>query len=493
MRTPLRRRLNAHPWMWAVVAVLGIAVMLVGVNWVDGRDIRTADRETWARRIVILGGIGLFGVELARRLKWWLGIVAAALLAGFVFGGLNLVIDEVRLDRFGGGDRRPTASGPPMDADVAIPVAAGLADEEAWERLELTLQPVLTGLTQPIAVEPIPGTDRFVVLQREGEIRLISEGETGGTTILDLGDETTLDGERGLFDIAIGPVDGRLYVSFSDLEGDNRVISFEMTDDGLTDRQEILEITQPFRTHNGGGIDFDAQGYLVMGVGDGGRLHDPLLAGQDRTNRLGTILRIAPLVTGGYEIPPDNPYLDDDGIWPEIYAYGLRNPWRVTTDPVTGDIWIGDVGQDSFEEINRIPFGSNGGENFGWNIREGPEVHRGKASDPTGYTDADTPADNVEPAFSYAHDPAGIEGARNSVTGGHVYRGDAIPLLRGTYFYADFTASFIGAVLFDESGEVVGSRTVLDEVPAIVSFGVDHDDELLIVSLGGEISRLVEP
>jgi glucose/arabinose dehydrogenase len=419
VRSRLRRLLSEQPWTWIIVAVLAVALTIVGLDWLDGKDLRTAGRETWAQRIIIVSGIGVFGVELARRLKWWLGLAAAIGVVGFLVIGLGAVIDEIRVEEFQESNRRPTATSAPIEATpVAPPAAAGLELPEGWAELELTLEPVLTGLNQPMALEAIPGSDQYIVLQREGEIRLISEGGTGGVTLLDLSSETSLDGERGLFDIAIGPADGRLYVSFSDVDGDNRVISFAMGDDAaLSDRQDIIEVTQPFRTHNGGSLEFDTQGYLLMGIGDGGRLRDSLGAGQDRTNRLSTLLRIAPLVDGGYEIPPDNPYVDTAGVWPEIYAYGLRNPWRASTDPLTGDIWIGDVGQDAFEEINRIPFGNPGGSNFGWSRTEGTEVHAGKISDPTGFTAADIPSDNVAPIFSYPHDPEGVEGARNSVTG----------------------------------------------------------------------------
>lgn len=486
------RRFTERPWTWAIVAVVAIGAVFLGLDWLDTIDFRTAGRESWAARIVIVGALGLFVVEVARRLRWWLGVGALIALIGFVVVGLGVVVDEIRTDEFSDSDRRETAAGPPLAAEIVeAPTAAGVDSPEEWAALEPSLEPVLTGLTQPVAVEAIPGADRYVVLQREGEIRVIGEGENTGTTLVDLSDETTLDGERGMFDIAISPADGRLYVSFSDLEGDNRVISFSMADDAtLSDRQEIIEVTQPFNRHNGGALEFDAHGYLLLGVGDGGRLRDSLGAGQDRTNRLATLLRIAPLPDGGYEIPPDNPYLDEDGVWPEIYAYGLRNPWRLSTDSVTGDIWIGDVGQDAFEEVNRVPYDNAEGSNFGWSITEGDSVHVGKPDDPTGYTEADIPDNYVDPVFFYQHDLEATEGARNSITGGYVYRASAIPVLQGTYVYADFSASVIGAVLVHD-GVAVEARDLLGDVPAVVSFGVDHEGEILVVSLAGEISRLV--
>ena len=398
-RASAARSFRSTRYTWIIAAGLAVVIVIVGVGWLDGLQMRTAGRETWAQRIVIAGGLGVFLVELARRFKWWLGVGAAIVVAGVVILGLTRVVDTIRVEEFAEGDRRPTAASAPLEPGVvAPPPAAGLDSPTDWAELELTLEPVLTGLTQPIAVEALPGTDQYLVLQREGEIRVISEGGSEGETVLDLSEETSLDGERGLFDLALGPADGRLYVSFSDLEGDNRVISFAVGDDAtLSDRQEIIEVTQPFRTHNGGALEFDTHGYLLLAIGDGGRLRDSLGAGQDRTNRLSTLLRIAPLVDGGYEIPPDNPYLDTPDVWPEIHAYGLRNPWRISTDPVTGDIWIGDVGQDAFEEIDRIPFGDTDGSNFGWSLTEGEGVHVGKESDPTGYTEADIPPDHIAP------------------------------------------------------------------------------------------------
>jgi glucose/arabinose dehydrogenase len=490
MISEFRRRLVAQPWAWLIVVALAIALVIFGLDWLDEKNWHTARRETWAQRIVVVGALGLFAVEAARRWKWWLGVVVATGLAAFMVLGLVRVVREIRMEEFSEADRRPTASSAPIDPDVGTSLpATGIKLRDDWVRLELFLEPVLEGLNQPMAVEAIPETDQFIVVQREGEIRLISEGQSGGVTLFDLGGDTSLEGEQGLLDVAIGPVDGRLYVSLTDLDNDNRVISFAIDDAGLSDRRDIIKVTQPFETHNGGSLEFDAQGYLLLGIGDGGRLRDSLRVGQDRSNRLATLLRILPLVDGGYEIPADNPYLETEGVWPEIYAFGLRNPWRISTDPLTGDIWIGDVGQDAFEEVDRIPFGNPGGSNFGWSRTEGAVVHVGKPSDPTGFTEADIPPDNVEPVFFYAHDPDGVEGARNSITGGYIYRGEAIPTLGGTYVYADFSASTIGGVLLD-SGIAVDARDFLNDVPAVVALGVDHDGELLVVSLTGEISRI---
>lgn len=482
-------RLREHPLLWVLAALAALAFILIGLRWLDDRLIQTAAREIWAQRIIIAGGLGILVAEAARRWRWWLGL--AMLIGSIVFTVVLVerVVDEVRLEQYADADRRPTASGPPIEATTEpAPQPAGLLARDQWDDLDISLEPILTGLSQPMAVEAIPGTDDYFVVQREGEIRRITEGGSEGELLLDLSGETSLDGERGFFDIALGPADQRLYVSYTDLEGDNRVTSFATDDGQLTDRQEVIEVVQPFRTHNGGSLEFDASGYLLLGIGDGGRLRDPLDSGQDTATRLGSILRIAPRPDGGYEIPPDNPLLAEPDTWPEIYAFGLRNPWRMSVDSLTGDIWIGDVGQDGFEEANLIPFAS-GGQNFGWSRTEGPGVHTGNDTTSTGFTEADIPSDNVGPTFFYAHDPEGVEGARNSITGGYIYRGDAIEILRGTYVYADFSASILAAVLIDD-GDADVERILLDEVPAAVSLGVDHDGELLVVSLAGEVSRL---
>ena len=486
---PLVRRFRQRPLLWVVAVCVSLAFIAIGLRWLDDRLIQTEAREAWGQRIIIAGGLGVIVAEAARRWRWWLGV--ATLVGALVFTVVlvDQVVEEVRLERYSEGQRRPTASGPPIDATPqAAPRPAGALARDEWDALEVTLEPILTGLRQPMAVEAIPDTDDYFVVQREGEIRRIGEGGAEGDVLLDLSTETSLDGERGFFDIALGPVDGRLYVSFTDLDGDNRVISFATDDGRLADRQEVITVVQPFRTHNGGALEFDASGYLLLGIGDGGRLRDPLDSGQDTATRLATILRIAPLPDGGYAIPPDNPLVADTDSWPEIYAFGLRNPWRMSVDSLTGDIWIGDVGQDGFEEVDVIPFGT-GGQNFGWSRTEGPGVHTGKDNASTGYTEADIPSDNVGPTFFYAHDPEGVEGARNSITGGYVYRGTDIQILQGSYVYADFSASVLSAVLI-EDGVVLAERNLLEDVPAAVSLGVDHDGELLVVSLAGEVSRL---
>ena len=486
---PPLERLRRRPLLWVLAAVAAVVFVIVGLQWLDGRTIRTEAREAWGQRIIIAGGLGLLVAEAARRWRWWLGAIAlVATLAGTVVL-VDRVADEVRLDRFSEDQRRPTADGPPITATpVAAPRPAGALDRESWEALDLTLESVFTGLRQPMAVEPIPETDEYYVLQREGEILRIGEGDAEGDVLVDLSAETTLEGERGMFDLALGPVDGRLYVSYTDLEGDNRVISYSTEGGGLDDRIDVIEVTQPFETHNGGSLEFDLSGYLLLGIGDGGRLRDPLDSGQDTGTRPGSILRIAPAPGGGYEIPPDNPLLDASTAWPEIYAYGLRNPWRMSVDPLTGDIFIGDVGQDAFEEVNRIPFGT-GGQNFGWSRTEGPDVYIGPETAPTGFTTADIPSDNVDPIHFYAHDPERVMGSRNSITGGHLYRGDDIEMLGGTYVFADFSASMLFAVLIDE-GVAVDERILLEDVPAVVSLGVDHDGEILVISLAGDVTRV---
>ena len=487
----LAERLRRRPLLWVLAAVAAVVFVIVGLQWLDGRTVRTEARETWGQRIIIASGLGVLVAEAARRWRWWLGAVAlVATLAG-TFIVVDRVADEVRLDRFDEDQRRPTAAGPPITTTPEpAPRPAGALDRESWGALDITLEPVFTGLRQPMAVEPIPETDEDYVLQREGEIVRIGEGDTEGDVLVDLSAETTLEGERGMFDLALGPVDGRLYVSFSDREGDNRVISYSTEGGGLGDRVDVIEVTQPFETHNGGSLEFDLAGHLLLGVGDGGRLRDPLDSGQDTGTRLGSILRIAPVPGGGYEIPPDNPLLDAGAAWPEIYAFGLRNPWRMSVDSLTGDIFIGEVGQDSFEEVDRIPFGT-GGQNFGWSRTEGPDVHVGPDTAPTGFTEADIPSDNVDPIHFYPHDPEGIEGARNSITGGHVYRGDDIEMLGGTYVFADFSASMLFAVLIDEN-VAVDERILLDDVPAVVSLGVDHDGEILVISLAGDVTRVTQ-
>lgn len=316
--------------------------------------------------------------------------------------------------------------------------------------------------------------------ERSGRVSVL-DPVTGdlGDTVLDLSAETVAGGERGLLGIAID--DESLYVDFTDTNGDTHVDAFLLDADGRPgERHPLLFIEQPFGNHNGGGLAIGPDGHLLIGVGDGGSAGDPLGAGQDPSQLLGSLLRIDPTpgAAGPYDIPADNPYADGADGRPEIYAIGLRNPWRFSFDPVTDDLWIADVGQNAWEEIDLL-LGANGsglGANLGWNLREGTHEFTGER-----------PEGNVDPVFEYPH--AGSTPSGCSVSGGVVYRGTAIPELVGSYVFGDYCGSSLWAISI--AGGTVTFRDLGVAVDDLVGVTADADGELLALSLTGDITRVV--
>jgi glucose/arabinose dehydrogenase len=298
-----------------------------------------------------------------------------------------------------------------------------------------------------------------------------------GEPVVDLSAETTTDGERGLLGLAFAADGSELYVSFTDRDGGTVTEAFAVVDGvpDATDRRTVFTLDQPYANHNGGDIQVGPDGRLYLGLGDGGGGGDPLEAGQDLTTPLGTLLRIDPLAAEPYGIPSDNPFLDVDDAAREIVAYGLRNPWRFSFDRQTGDLWLADVGQNSWEEINRVPFDELPGANLGWNLMEG--THR---------FEGDEPDDHVPPIYEY--ETRGPEGC--AVTGGYVYRGAAIEGLQGAYLYSDACNGAIRALAVDAESEVVAQADLGVAAERVVSFGQDADGELYVLDLSGPVYRL---
>jgi glucose/arabinose dehydrogenase len=328
-----------------------------------------------------------------------------------------------------------------------------------------------------------PASDpRIFVVEQAGRIRILSGGQFAAEPFLELRDRVRSGGERGLLSLAFHPdyaSNGFLYVNYTDAEGDTRIDRFTVSGDpdvvDVASRLPILEVPQPFPNHNGGQLAFGPDGMLYIGMGDGGSGGDPLGNGQDLTTLLGALLRID--VDGGvpFEIPVDNPFIDSGGARPEIWAYGLRNPWRFSFDRAGTHLYVADVGQNRVEEVNVVPAGG-GGFNFGWNVLEGSECFGSSNCDSTGMT---------PPVLEYGH------GDGCSVTGGHVYRGSALPSLQGHYFYADFCQGWIRSFRFD-GADAVGRRSwPLGDVGRIVSFGEDAQGELFVLVDDGSIYQLV--
>jgi glucose/arabinose dehydrogenase len=337
-----------------------------------------------------------------------------------------------------------------------------------------------TGSLSALATHPDTG-DLF--LAERGGLVVVYDPETEELTepVLDLGDETEASGERGLLGVAISPAGDFLYVHFTNNDGNTRVWEYPL--DGRTvdtsGQREILAVEQPFPNHNGGQLSFGPDGYLYLGLGDGGSGGDPLENGQNTEVLLGKILRLDPQGDGADGAPADNPFVDGGGA-PEVWLFGVRNPWRFSWDRETGDLWVADVGQDKIEEVDRLPADDDGtagrGANLGWNEMEGDQP----------YADGTEPEDHTPPVFTYSHE----EGC--SVTGGYVYRGEALPFLQGVYVFGDYCTSELWGLRLDDSGNVT-ERIDLGVNPGgnqLVSFGEDAAGELYVLTDGGAFYRL---
>ena len=364
-----------------------------------------------------------------------------------------------------------------------IPKWQGFGQEEPLR--ELDIERVYPGLPfdRPVAlVFPDDGTDRGFVVEQAGRIILLND-DSEVSTFLDIRDRVNDRGEEeGLLGLAFDPdfpPNGFFYVYYT-ADGPRRsVISrFSANPGDVTadpsSETLVLEVEQPYANHNGGQIAFSPDGFLYVGLGDGGSAGDPKRNGQNTGTLLGTILRLDVSTLdsiGSYSIPPDNPFVGIEGARPEIWAYGLRNPWRFTFDSETGDLWAADVGQNELEEVDLV----RAGLNYGWNIMEGDECYA-RSCDERGLE---------LPIAVYGRD----DGC--SITGGYVYRGSRFPSLYGAYVYGDFCSGKIWALRYDGS-RVTESIQIADTKIRISSFAEDTDGELYILDLEGEIYRFAE-
>jgi glucose/arabinose dehydrogenase len=320
------------------------------------------------------------------------------------------------------------------------------------------------------------GDDNLYVAEQGGRVRAVRQGQTDAAVVLDVSAEVSSGGERGLLGLAFSPDGSRLYVNYTDREGDTRVVEYAFAG-GRADagsRRLLLTVEQPFANHNGGHLAFGPDGMLYIGLGDGGGGGDPMDNGQRLDTLLGKILRIDPRAGGGqpYTVPPDNPFVGRDGARPEIWAYGLRNPWRFSFDRAGGTLWIGDVGQNSREEVDRAGPGSKGGENYGWNRFEGSRPFQGRA-----------PGNHVPPVYDY-----GTGNGNCAVTGGFVYRGQRIPGLRGRYVFGDYCRGEVLALVPD--GNAMRAVAIGPRLRNLASFGEDGAGELYVISTTSGLLRL---
>ena len=382
----------------------------------------------------------------------------------------------------GGVESTATATAAPSPTRALTPAAAATATEPAPptpadQAYRLVRAVETAGFDRMLGFSMIPGaSDQAVVLTQEGVIWRVSlNGEPAPTVFGDVSGRLINDpaNEEGLLGLAFSPsfsTDGRVYLYYSAGDPRRSVLSRFQVDNGSMDvasERVILEIAEPFPNHNGGHLAFGPDGYLYVAVGDGGAGGDPQGNGQNLGTLLGAILRLD--VSGdGYVAPPDNPFVGQAGARDEIYAYGLRNPWRFSFDRATGALWAGDVGQNEWEEVGRIVSGGN----YGWNTVEGFECFGASGCDTGGLQ---------PPRAVYAHDLG------CSVTGGFVYRGQSMPELAGWYVYGDFCSGNIWAV--NTAGESAPVLLAATGQP-IASFGELPNGELLAVTFANAIFRL---
>ena len=370
----------------------------------------------------------------------------------------------------------PSSAAPAAPTTSAAPSATAEPAATPLAKVRLRLVRVATA-EEPVSMAAPAGDKTIYLVEKVGRVRAMRNGRLDPTPVLDITGQVALGGEQGLLGLAFSLDRRFLYVYYTDVGGDVRIVEYAMRG-GRADkgsRRELLSVEHSqFGNHNGGQLQMARDGTLWAGIGDGGSAGDPPGNGQNLGVLLGKIIRIDPRPGGGrpYRIPADNPFARRPGARPEVWAYGLRNPWRFSFDPANNDLWIGDVGQGTWEEVDHAP-GSAGGRNYGWSQREGTHEFKGAR-----------PAGAVDPVLEYEH-----AGSACSITGGVVYRGAAIPALRGAYLYGDYCAGWVKGLRL-RGERVVDQRDFGLHVEGIASFGTDQAGEVYALSLGGEVFRL---
>jgi glucose/arabinose dehydrogenase len=344
------------------------------------------------------------------------------------------------------------------------------------------LTPVATGLSSPLGVLSAPdGSGRLFIVQQGGQIRIFDGQQVRSTPFLNISSLVSCCNERGLLGLAFHPQyssNGFFYINYTNKAGNTVVARYTVSPDpniaNPNSAQIVISIDQPSSNHNGGQLQFGPDGFLYIGMGDGGGSGDPDNRAQNLSDLLGKMLRIDVDGTPPYSIPADNPFVGTPGARAEIWAYGLRNPWRFSFDRLTGDLFIADVGQNQWEEIDLQPAASAGGENYGWRRMEGNHCFNPS----TGCNDGTL----TLPILEYDHSLG------CSVTGGYRYRGTRFAGMRGVYFFADYCSGQIWGAT-DNSG-VMTRFDFIDTDFSITSFGEDESGELYVVDGGGEIHQL---
>lgn len=366
----------------------------------------------------------------------------------------------------------PTAE-PSATSTLAPPPRAGeLPDPSGFEWGQYA-----SGLSHPIDIQNA-GDDRLFVVEQAGLIRIVRGGELLPEPFLDIRDRVNANGsERGLLGLAFHPRyrdNGLFFVNYTGTGGTTHIARFSVADDPDTadpsSEIDLLQVTQPYANHNGGGLAFGPDGYLYIGLGDGGSAGDPQGNAQRVNTLLGKLLRLDVEAAEPFVIPSDNPFAGGGGR-PEIWAYGLRNPWRFSFDLPTGQLFIGDVGQGNWEEVDWQPPGSPAPANFGWNLREGDHDFLGGDA-----------SDLIDPITEYSH----AEGC--AITGGVVIRDPGLPEWQGVYVYGDYCSGRIWGLL--QGGGGWHSDRLFDTPFSITSFGVDHEGSVFLADYAGALYRL---
>ncbi len=343
---------------------------------------------------------------------------------------------------------------------------------------------IVSGLELPVGIQNAgDGSGRLFIVEKRGRILILKNGQLLPTPFLDISTEVGSQyTEQGLLGLAFHPnyaQSGLFFVNYTDGNGNTVIAHFHISadDPNLADpasEVDILHVNQPYNNHNGGGLAFGPDGYLYIGLGDGGSEGDPLRIGQNLQTLLGKMLRIDVDHGALYAIPADNPFVKGGGL-PEIWEYGLRNPWRFSFDHLTGDLYIADVGQDTWEEIDFVPSGVPGGMNFGWSYYEGMHPYKGQPPANATFT---------WPISEYSHSYG------CAVTGGYVYRGQALPEWQGVYFYGDYCSGNIWG-LIEINGNAPQTKILFTTSAKITTFGVDEAGEIYLIDYGaGALLRL---
>lgn len=360
----------------------------------------------------------------------------------------------------------PTETPSSVPATETAPSTTTFPDPSAY-----AWQPVVTGLQRPVDLQ-VDSSGRLFVIEKVGRIRIIENDQLLETPFLDISDHVGSSGnEQGLLGLVFHPQyqeNGRFFVNYTDVNGDTVFARFQVSSDpNIADPNsevELLGVDQPFANHNGGGLAFGPDGFLYAGLGDGGSQGDPNGNAQNTDVLLGKMLRLDVDSADPYAVPADNPFGN------EIWAYGFRNPWRFSFDKLTNDLYIGDVGQNQWEEIDFLAAGSPSGANFGWDHREGAHDYEGGG-----------PEGMIDPVAEYSHPEGGC-----SITGGYVYRG-SMTEWNGIYLYGDYCTGIIWGLIRANDGWQ--NQELFDVDVNINSFGQDESGELYLLDDGGGVFR----